>query len=449
MPDQEHQEFDFIKEKIIDKKKNRRNDFLYSIVKTVICSVLFGFLSAGIFVVFEPQIAKLFGKETVEVKEEINLITNLPEIEPIITPERVSTGVSEDMTPIIDTDNQFLEPDAVIVEKSIEASLEDYISIRNEIRKIAVEANQAMVSVVSTKSSTDWFQNPIVKTTSTTGLVLGNNGVELTVLVSYDRVKGASKTLIYFSNQYEVEAKLLDYEEELNLAVITAKLQEIPNTVLENIKTAKFGESYTLSVGTPIIAVGNPNGYANSIEDGIITSKGSYVYVTDNRIDLFNTSISNNDNADGVILNLQGEIIGMITRTLKEDKNQGLNTAISISKLVPIIERLANAKPRIYFGIKAEDMTETALRQNGLDVAGGIYLNEVIQNSPAFDAGLKGGDILISVNDVLMKSTSLFYNKISEFNAGEEIEIKYISTTQTSRDIQKIKVTLGEKKEEK
>lgn len=429
----QEQDYEFIKEQILEKKRNHLKETLFGIAKSGLCAVAFGLVAALIFALAEPVFSKYFVDDEIKEKEQINLT-----VTPVQEGNMNNTGTDGQTS---DGENA----DALVGEKNTHATLDDYIMMRTEIKRVAMKANKALVSVVTTKAGTDWMQNPIVQTITSTGLVVGNNGVELTILVGYDRVEGARKINVKFTDTSIIEATYLDSEPELNLAVITVKTAEIPEVIFDTIDVANFGESYSVSVGTPVIAVGSPNGYPNSMEDGIITSKGSYIYVTDNRLDLFQVDIDDNENGDGVIVNMKGEVIGIITRTLKEGKNENLCTIIGISKVIPIIERMVNAKPRIYFGVKTEDMTEIALKQNGLEVSGGIYINEVIQGSPAFDAGLKVGDIIISVNDVLMKTTSIFYGKISEFNPGDEIQVKYIRTSQANKDIQKLKVTLSGK----
>jgi Trypsin-like serine proteases, typically periplasmic, contain C-terminal PDZ domain len=137
------------------------------------------------------------------------------------------------------------------------------------------------------------------------------------LLVSLDRVKDASSIKIELNDDVAVDAVLQDYETELNLAVIAVNIADIPVKFLDSLAVARLGESYSVMVGSPIIALGNPNGYPLSIDIGIITSKGRTVSITDNELDLFHTNMVFNDESDGVIVNLEGEVIGLISRTLK------------------------------------------------------------------------------------------------------------------------------------
>lgn len=433
--------FEFIKEQVIIKKRKKMKKWLFPFLMTVVMAVLFGLISAVTFCIAEPKLYDLLHREK-EEKTPVDLQDKDGEDygdNDSITPglEDTSTGkptpgldnsVGQDNN--TDAGEDVKDPDPVIVEQSIDADIDDYKSIYNDIKSIVYESNKSIVKVSSMINASDWFGNPIEREVETSGLVIANNNTELLILVSLDRVKDASSIEIVFSESMTANAELLDYENELNMAVIAVKLEDIPDIHLKSIVVAKLGESYSITVGSPIIAVGSPNGHPESVETGIITSRGSHITVTDNRLDLFNTSIYNNDNSDGFIINLNGEVIGIITRNLKEDLNKNLSTALGISKIRLIITKLANQTPRIYFGVRTEDMTETAKTEHGVDH--GIYVETVQANSPAFAGGLKNGDIIHAVDDNIVVSTNRFYNIISEYSPGSKVKVKVKRTSNTN-----------------
>jgi S1-C subfamily serine protease len=179
------------------------------------------------------------------------------------------------------------------------------------------------------------------------------------------------------------------------------------------------------------------------MEIGMVTSKGSEISVTDNRLDLFNTDIVDNENSDGVIINMRGEVIGLITRTLKEGINEEINTAIGISKLKLLIERMVNQEPILYCGIITEELTEEAKADHQVD--SGIFVNEVIANSPAFDCGIKNGDIILQIDDATVLNSNNFYNIISSYQPEDKIKIKILRTSKTTEKEIELEITLVEK----
>lgn len=440
----DNMDFEFIKEQIIEKKRKKLKKWLFPFLMTISMAILFGIIAAITFVIAEPKLSKLLHKEE-EVKTPITFPTQLPENEGeeakvTPAPQKQDNPVP---TPSNSNPEEDKEPDTVIVEKSIEADIDDFTSMFTEVRDVAINVNKSLINVTSIIEERDWFGNKVDRTIKTTGLVLANNDVDLLILVSLDRVEDANSIKVEFSDSSTANAFLQDYEREINLAVIAVPLKDIPPIQLAGIEQAKLGESYSIAVGNPIIALGCPNGYQGSMDFGIITSKGSSVSITDNRLDLFNTNIENNKYSDGIIVNLKGEVIGLITRELKKDLNQELSTALGISKIKPIIERMSNQKPRIYFGVVAVDMTEDVKAEH--EVINGIYVNEVKVNSPAYEAGMKNGDIILQLEDRPIINTNTFYNFISSYKAGDKIKVKIKRTSGTSEAEMDIDVTLAEK----
>lgn len=446
--DRDKKEFEFIREQVIQKKHKKFRKFMFPFFMTLFMAVLFGVVAAVTFCITEPGFYRFLHKEE-DVKTPITFPTNYPgseggtENEPTPTPEvkdpegekSQSGGQAGEET----------EPDQVII-NTIDASLEDYLSMSDEIKSVAYNANKSLVTINSIMEGTDWFGYPSEKATQTSGLIIYNDGTDLLILVSYDRVKNAGSIQLKLSDSEAVEAELVDYESELNLAVLSVSLEDVPELYQSNnITVATLGESYTITVGSPVLALGNPNGYTNSMCLGMITSRGSSISVTDNKLDLFNTNIEDNANSDGVIVNLKGEVIGLITRTLKEGMNENLSTVIGISKVRPIIERMANKKARIYCGVIAEDLTEEARREH--EVLSGIYVNEVKVDSPAFDAGIKGGDIILMVDDKSIMNTNSFYNIISAYEPDSEIKLQIKRTSGTTKKDMEMTVTLREKEQ--
>lgn len=436
--DQDKKDFEFIREQVIEKKKNKSKKRLLPFLITVFMAILFGLIAAFTFVLAEPSLYKLIHKEG---KTPISFPTKYPEV-------TSNTDKAEEIQNNQDnpTKGQDLSKtkDPVIVEKSIDADLEDYVTMYEDLKGIAHEADKALVKVSSIISEKDWFNKKINRTIHTTGIIIANNGVDLLVLVSLDRVKDASSIKLQITDRLSVNANLQDYESDLNLAVVAAKLSDIPELSLKSFQIAKLGESYNLSVGSPILALGSPNGHQFSMEIGNITSNGDSISITDNKLDLFNTSIKDNQNSDGIIVDMNGDVIGLITRTLKSNGDENLNTVIGISKIKKVIELLANKSPRIYCGIKSDDMTDIAKIEH--NIRNGIYVNEVLVNSPAFNAGMKNGDIILKVDNLEILSSNYFYNIISTKKPGENVTIKIKRTSGSAEKEITLKVNLVAKK---
>lgn len=429
--EKDSKDFEFIKEQVIVNKRKKYKKWMFPFIMTALMAILFGIIAAITFCIAEPEFYQLLHKEE-ENKTPVNFPTEYPEDSntditgmPVDGNNEPTVGQIENTEPT---------PTPVIVEQSIEADIDDYQNMYGDIKAVAQEAEKSLVTVSSIINESDWIGNQVERKIETTGIVIGNNSADLLILVSLDRVKDTNSIKIELSDTVVVDAVIQDYESDINLAVLAVNLDDIPSTFMNTIQDVKFGESYTIAVGNPIIALGSPNGHPGSMETGIITSRSSYISITDNRLDLFNTDITNNKYSDGIIINMKGEVIGLITRTLKEDINEELSTAVGISRVKAIISLMANQDPKIYFGVITEDMNADAKLEN--EVENGIYVNDVQANSPAFSAGIKNGDILLQVDGQIISSTNFFYNIISSYQPGEEIQVKIKRTsTSTQKEI--------------
>lgn len=415
--EKDNNNFEFIKEQVIEKKRKKIKKWLYPPIMTAGLAVMFGIIAAGTFVIIEPKLYKLFHKVE-ETKTAVCFPTEVP----------TSTNEGSDKDEVNAVVSVAPTPEPVIVKQSIDADINDYLSMNDDIRNVSYEVNKSLLNIASTFAVKDWFGNS-EKVVNTTGVIIYNNNEELLVLVSLDRVKDAKNIKIVFSDSFTIDAEIQDYQSDINLAIIAVPIEDIPKVYMNSIQTAKLGESYSTTVGTPIIALGSPNGHSKSMETGIITSTGSYASITDNRLDLFNTSIVDNSNSDGIIVDLDGYIIGLITRTLKEDNNEYLNTVIGISKLKPIIEVLGNKDPHIYFGVKTDDMTAQAKIEH--DVTNGIYVNNVQADSPAFNSGMQNGDVIVMIDDKAILNSSNFHDTISTYKPGDKIKVKIMRSNGT------------------
>ncbi len=442
----DEKEYFFIQEHIASKKKCKIKRMFHSVAWTIMLACIFGVVAGVVFCISVPAFNKILGKY--QDKKTVEFPTNTPD-DSQPTP---TGGLKEEdnaNTDTVGTEGEkngqtTEEPDTVVIEKFIEADLQDLSNIYLELRNIAGEVGNSIVNVTSISSGVDaLFNSEIEAANETTGLVIANNGADLLILVSYDKIQEAKDIKINFTESLQVKAKLQDYDSALNLAVIAVSLEDIPDTVLDNIKPVTLGESYALIVGAPVLALGSPNGYVDSMELGIITSKGLSKYITDNVIELFTTDINYNENGEGVIVNLQGEVIGIITQKLKDDYNKEVNTVIGISKIKAIIQSLVNHTDRSYFGIKGADMTEAALAQTG--IANGIFVTEVETDSPALEAGLQSGDMILAVNDTPVISVNTFYSLISACKPKDTVKVTIWRDSKNSSTDKNIEVTLGRK----
>lgn len=410
MKQTEQNEYPFIREKIVSKRRGRAKRLLLTGVGVVVLAMIFGVVSRLCFVASEPVVNMLLGVSPTPVP-------NQPVRNQVVLPSRDETPTAGAENSDISAPTQ--EPSHVEISQGAKeepnpqpgdeappeehiAGIADYVAIYQEIRRVATNAASAMATVTVTTERTDWFEQVYEESTTLSGVIVGDNGVELLILTEASQLMNSDSVKVTVGGYTTSETVLYAADEDYNLAVIGIDYASIPARNLEQINYAVFGESHTVFVGTPVIAIGNPNGYTGSFELGTVTARNSYAYVADNRLDLFNTSIPDYTNGTGVIINTNGEVIGLITHSFKHGINQDLNTAIGISKMKPAIEKLVNGQKMNFFGVVAEEITESLAEE--IESKTGIRVTKVISGSPAEDAGIREGDIILRVNEEEMNS---------------------------------------------
>lgn len=454
----DNKDFEFIKEQVRPKKRKRFRKWLVPFLMTIFMAIVFGLVAALTFCISEPKLYKLLHKD-----ETNPFVLPTPTSDPDSDDNDIEDYSNDDQNNFQDDNNivptpsqneedpdgqvgdDSSEDENPIIVETIDADIDDFLSIYDDIKELSNEASKSILTVSSIIDGKDWFGNPIEKRIYTSGIVIDNDGTRLVLLVSLDRVKDASSIKIEIKETISIDGILLDYETELNLAIISVNISDFPAKLLGDISVSRMGESYTIAVGSPVIALGSPNGYPSSIDMGIITSKGNHVSITDSELDLFNTNMVFNKESDGIIINLRGEIIGLVTRTLNKDLNKELGTVLGISKVKSYINRMVDQKPRIYCGVIAENLTDAASKEH--NVARGVYVYEVKTDSPAYEGGIMSGDIILNIGGRTIANMNNFYSAISEYEPGSEVIFKVKRTSNTSDNEIELKVTLEEKKQ--
>lgn len=328
-----------------------------------------------------------------------------------------------------------------VIEQRVDATLADYQNIYREIGLLAESVNKSVVKVTSIRNGVDWFQNPYTTQEETSGLVLSSDEEYFYILVSYPHIEQAGEIRISFYQGLTVTGTFLNADTDAGLAVLTVQKKDLPRKLANEIPVAVLGESYSLNVGEPVLALGNPNGYPYSMMFGMITNREAYAYIPDARLSLFHTDMQITEDGEGIIVDLNGKVVGVITHTLGDSPE--LCTALSISRIQKLLNKLVNQEPRIYAGIIGIDLSAELAEQ--LQVPGGVYVTEVQSGSPAAEAGIRAGDVILQINEENVLSISAFSNNIQNKVPMETVTLKVCRMVRTEAVEQEFTVTLEQK----
>ena len=395
----EEQEFSFVKEKI-KKQPFYQNKTLRRAALQLIFSVVYGAVACFVFVIVHPWMERTFGEQ-----EMTEITIPQEEEEETVTEPQEET---EDEEPVVITEPRELE-------------VEDYADLYTKLKEVADTAGKSLVTVTASSSGTDWFNETYESRRELSGLLVGNNGVELLILAPYSQVEGADTLQAAFADGSTLAAVLKNYDSVTDLAVLSVNLADVEEDTLESIRMAELGSSKSLKAGEPVIAVGSPAGIAGSVKYGNLVASGYKVSVIDGEYNLLITDMERSEKGSGVLLNLSGQVIGLLEDSYLNSSNEGALTAYAISDMKDIIEHLSNSQDLVYMGIHGTDVTEEISEAQGIPA--GVYVTGMEADSPAMNSGIQAGDIITEINGKTITSLSQIREMLLKFSREQVIQV--------------------------
>ena len=458
MPDlEEKAQKDFVIEKIKVKPVNKKK-LMRRMVITVALAVIFGLVACVTFLLLEPVISNwLYPPEKPEVQtvsfpedqEEMspedmlaeNLPTDTPEPSPSPTPTPEPNPEAEggEETPVVLGEEQVQE-----ILSQVTLDLEHYKELYGALSQYVNELNRYMVTVTAVTSNIDWFNSVQESRNQCSGVIIYENGIELLILTDYSAIKSAERIMLTFYDESQLEAHVKQYDSVTNLAVLAVALEDLSDTIKEEeeLPIVKFGYSNVRNLaGTPVVAIGSPMGVSNSMGYGIITGSSTVLSMTDRNYKLILTDISGSQNASGVLFDLQGRLIGIITNNKSKSDMKNLVNAYGIAELQKTVEKMSNASAVAYMGIRGGDVPKEA-NQN-LNVPYGAYVEEFELDSPAMHAGIQSGDVIVGMNDKNISSFNEYSNALMEMEPGQIVEVTVMRQAQEEYKEMKFNIELG------
>ena len=327
---------------------------------------------------------------------------------------------------------------------------------------------------------------------SGSGIIVGQNDTELLIATNNHVVSGTNSLTVCFTNQDgsavtgngdvektsaegesgstnqdgqdsslddvqsgAVSAQIKGTDADNDLAVISVKLEDIPEDVLSEIKVATIGDSDSLQMGEQVVAIGNALGYGQSVTSGYVSALNRQVSSDDTDGTFIQTDAAiNPGNSGGALLNMKGELIGINSAKIASEEVEGMGFAIPISKAEPILDEMMNQETRYkvededkaaYIGITCENVTSDVNQMYGIPQ--GVYVDTVVEGGPAEEAGIKKGDVITKIDGTAIDAYKDLVDRLEYYEAGETVELEVYRAQDGEYNAQKISVTLGAKKD--
>ena len=281
------------------------------------------------------------------------------------------------------------------------------------------------------------------------GIIISQNDSELLIVTNNHVVEGSDTLTVTFNDGNSVEAQIKGTDSARDLAVVAVPLDKISDDTMNAIKVATLGDSDSLKVGEPAIAIGNALGYGQSVTTGIVSATGRTIDGFDGEYIQTDAAI-NPGNSGGALLNANGEVIGINSAKINSSAVEGMGFAIPISDASDVIQNLMNKETRSkvsdeergYLGIKGYDVSEEGAQMYNMPT--GVYVKEVMSGGGAEKAGLTKGSIITGFEGSSISSMSSLQEQLQYYKAGEEVTLTVQIPDKNGEYTEKdIKVTLG------
>lgn len=366
-------------------------------------------------------------------------------------------------------------------ETASDDSTADKVLSDSENGTVAAVAQASMPSVVAITTvsvqeipSFFGYSSHQYKSASTgSGIIVGDNDDELLIATNNHVVDGATTLSVCFIGddvanaetetvnagdngdlnvEDAVSAKIKGTDADNDLAVVAVKKSDIPEDTLNQIKIAQIGSSDDLAVGQQVVAIGNALGYGQSVTSGWISALNRTISTDDgtNSTGLIQTDAAiNPGNSGGALLNMKGELIGINSAKYADSAVEGMGYAISISKAKPILEELMNRETREkvdsskkgYLGVSLANLTTEAIEMYNMPT--GAFVRSVEDDSPAQEAGICKGDIIVKFDGQKVSDGDDLLDKLQYYKSGEKIEAVIARATNGEYEENTIELTLG------
>lgn len=308
-------------------------------------------------------------------------------------------------------------------------------AVVTDVTNVVEEVMPSVVSITNTSVITQNFwgqQFQSENQSSGSGIIVGENETELLVVTNNHVISDATELQVQFIDGSIANAKVKGTDANMDLAVIAIPLDSLEQETISNISIAVLGDSESLKVGEPAIAIGNALGYGQSVTTGVISALNRQIAMSEDGSTtgtLIQTDAAiNPGNSGGALLNMKGEVVGINSNKIGGSTIEGMGYAIPISNAKPIIEDLMNRKTKDkvdenkkgYLGISGLDVTSDVSAAYGMPM--GVYIAQVYDGGAA-NAGIMKGDIITAFDGSTVKTMEDLQGYLQYYEVGETVVV--------------------------
>lgn len=421
------------------KKEKKPNSFLKKAAVCLSLGLLFGiFAGTGMFAV-QAVTGAVIGNKTVEVTESDRVILEDEDegnTAGTQTDDTAKAGGKTVQSGIRETDN--ISTIVADVSQVVKEVMPAIVSINNHYTEKMSYFGQTMTSEADASGS---------------GIIVGQNDTELLIVSNYHVIADSDELTVQFVEGSEARASIKGTDPDMDLAVIAVPIGDVNSSTLQEIAVATLGNSDTLTVGEPAIAIGNSLGYGQSVTTGVISALNRSIQLSDGTDGTFiqTDAAINPGNSGGALLNMKGEVVGINSNKIGGSAVEGMGYAIPISAASPIIAELmlketknkVAEEERGYLGISGISVTQEVSAAYGMPE--GVYISQVYENTAAAAAGLRKGDIIVEFGGDKISSMDILQKELEFYAKGDVVDVTVMSPGVGGYESRTVELTLGNK----
>lgn len=401
MSDKKNDNYDLYTEHIVKEPWKNSKRILKKGASLVAMAVFFG-LVAGLVMIIVYKTGKNYLDDNKAAMNETTSSTDGSESKET-DPEDTTVPPIEEITTEI--------PSTVPIDNE---KLNDYMGYYKALKSVADKAGLSVVTVTAAKQGVDFFNSTYQNIADEYGIVISSDSTGYYILTEYSLVKNSENIQVTYYDKTVDTAEFVAGDTTTDMAVIkTGSL----NTAVVPVQ---FGNSDAVLKGDLLVATGKLYGFNGTTGYGIATGVNNSVNDTDSIYRLINTDISGTATSNGVILNLHGEVVGIITMAYNSD-NTNFITAYAINDVRNLMQNLVNKKSMPYLGIKGQTVTDEIAATN--KIPKGIYISAVETNSPAYKSGIQSGDVITQINGTEINNMESFMMQLEKNNPGDNVNV--------------------------
>lgn len=368
---------------IKEKKKTKPLGIKKILVKLLISAVsglVFAAVAVGVLLLFKPQLLELLEEP------EDNTI--------IIESGSASNSQSEDENETSDT---------VVGEQDTDIVLSDVRAWHKQLYKTGIRWSNALVKIGENGDSE--------------GIIFSTDGQSVIILAA--NCPDEIETPVELGNGERVSGTISGRDDSSGLGVIFVKKKDLLPLTLEMLEPVEWGSAKSIGVGETTIVIGSPLCTWGSVIVGTIIGTDQMIGYTDREHGIFETDIISTPEATGFLLDEDGALIGVIVPMRASAEETYRLKAFCLRDVTGIIELLANGETTPYLGINGTTVTAAMKRQNKMP--DGVYVDTVVEESPAMIGHIQAGDIITGFDGQPVKTLKQFHDLLIKKTVGEKV----------------------------